>query len=145
MKAVSDLFCPVKAEVLEVNVALDDEPQGSDGTGEVQDLDAGTMFLWGNSSAYFNGDSVKVELIERLAGAGLRCIEVTSFVSPKWIPQLADADALAGSFEAAPGVSYVAAGFHSPASRAARCAVMGPAPSTRISSRITTICYSTTQ
>jgi hydroxymethylglutaryl-CoA lyase len=37
----------------------------------------------------------KVELIERLVDTGLRRIEVTSFVSPEWIPQLADADALA--------------------------------------------------
>ncbi len=34
--------------------------------------------------------SVKVELIQRLAAAGLRNIEATSFVSPKWVPQLAD-------------------------------------------------------
>lgn len=34
--------------------------------------------------------SVKIELIERLAASGLRAIEVTSFVAPKWIPQLAD-------------------------------------------------------
>lgn len=34
--------------------------------------------------------SVKVELIRRLARAGLRTIEATSFVSPRWIPQLAD-------------------------------------------------------
>lgn len=34
--------------------------------------------------------SVKVELIRRLAATGLRHIEATSFVSPKWIPQLAD-------------------------------------------------------
>ena len=33
---------------------------------------------------------VKIELIQRLAGAGLKAIEATSFVSPKWIPQLAD-------------------------------------------------------
>jgi len=37
----------------------------------------------------------KVELVTRLAAAGLRRIEATSFVSPKWIPQLADADAVA--------------------------------------------------
>jgi len=35
--------------------------------------------------------SVKVELIERLVSAGIRHIEATSFVNPKWIPQLADA------------------------------------------------------
>ncbi|MEW9585399.1 hydroxymethylglutaryl-CoA lyase [Paraburkholderia sp. DGU8] len=34
--------------------------------------------------------AVKLELIERLATAGLRDIEVTSFVSPKWVPQMAD-------------------------------------------------------
>lgn len=33
---------------------------------------------------------IKVELIQRLASAGLRNIEATSFVSPKWVPQLAD-------------------------------------------------------
>lgn len=34
--------------------------------------------------------SIKLELIERLVAAGLRHIEVTAFVSPKWIPQMAD-------------------------------------------------------
>ena len=34
--------------------------------------------------------AIKLELIERLAVAGLRDIEVTSFVSPKWVPQMAD-------------------------------------------------------
>ncbi|KIW02347.1 uncharacterized protein PV09_06488 [Verruconis gallopava] len=33
---------------------------------------------------------VKIELIQQLAAAGLRNIEATSFVSPKWVPQLAD-------------------------------------------------------
>jgi hydroxymethylglutaryl-CoA lyase len=37
----------------------------------------------------------KVELIARLVGAGLRHVEVTSFVSPEWIPPLADADDVA--------------------------------------------------
>ncbi|PZO64129.1 MAG: hydroxymethylglutaryl-CoA lyase [Pseudoxanthomonas suwonensis] len=35
--------------------------------------------------------AVKVELIDRLGACGLRTIEATSFVSPKWVPQLADA------------------------------------------------------
>ncbi|KAI5080570.1 hypothetical protein GOP47_0003753 [Adiantum capillus-veneris] len=34
---------------------------------------------------------VKIELIRRLADAGLKVVEATSFVSPKWVPQLADA------------------------------------------------------
>jgi isopropylmalate/homocitrate/citramalate synthase len=44
--------------------------------------------------------------IDRLVGAGLREIEATSFVSPKAIPQLADADALLPSLPNAPGVRY---------------------------------------
>lgn len=36
--------------------------------------------------------NVKIELIDRLSESGLKTIESTSFVSPKWIPQLADAD-----------------------------------------------------
>ena len=41
--------------------------------------------------------AIKLELIERLAAAGLRDIEVTSFVSPKWVPQMADqADVMRG-------------------------------------------------
>ncbi len=35
--------------------------------------------------------AVKIELVQRLQEAGLREIEVTSFVSPKWVPQMADA------------------------------------------------------
>jgi len=46
----------------------------------------------------------KVELVRRLARAGLTRIEVTSFVSPRWIPQLADGDAVAQAVAATPGV-----------------------------------------
>jgi isopropylmalate/homocitrate/citramalate synthase len=48
----------------------------------------------------------KLGFIERLVAAGLREIEATSFVSPKAIPQLADADALVPRLPAAPGVRY---------------------------------------
>ncbi len=41
--------------------------------------------------------AIKVELVQRLQAAGLRDIEVTSFVSPKWVPQMADnAEVMAG-------------------------------------------------
>jgi hydroxymethylglutaryl-CoA lyase len=50
----------------------------------------------------------KRELILRLAAAGLRRIEITSFVSPKWIPQLADGDELAATLPVLPGVVYSA-------------------------------------
>jgi hydroxymethylglutaryl-CoA lyase len=49
--------------------------------------------------------AAKRELVTRLALAGLRRIEVTSFVSPKWIPQLADADELAATLPAFPDVT----------------------------------------
>ena len=41
--------------------------------------------------------AAKIALVDRLARAGLRRIEITSFVSPRWIPQLADADQVAAS------------------------------------------------
>jgi hydroxymethylglutaryl-CoA lyase len=46
--------------------------------------------------------SGKVRLIDALVAAGLTRIEITSFVSPKWIPQLADADDLAAEILATP-------------------------------------------
>lgn len=46
----------------------------------------------------------KIELVARLAGAGLRAIEVTSFVSPRWIPALADADEVAAGVPRPAGV-----------------------------------------
>ena len=50
--------------------------------------------------------ATKIELIQRLADAGLPVVEATSFVSPKWVPQMADAaDVLAGLQRKA-GVSY---------------------------------------
>jgi hydroxymethylglutaryl-CoA lyase len=52
--------------------------------------------------------AAKLELIGRLAAAGLPRIEVTSFVSPAWIPQLADADALCAGLAPAPGAVYSA-------------------------------------
>ena len=39
----------------------------------------------------------KIELVQRLQAAGLREIEVTSFVSPKWVPQMADNAAVMGA------------------------------------------------
>ena len=48
----------------------------------------------------------KVELVQRLQAAGLREIEVTSFVSPKWVPQMADNAAVMAGIERDPGVRY---------------------------------------
>lgn len=49
---------------------------------------------------------VKAEFITRLAAAGLTIIEATSFVHPKWVPQLADAAELVEVLERVPGVRY---------------------------------------
>src|SRR5579871_6526876 len=51
---------------------------------------------------------IKVELIDRLAKTGLKNIEVTSFVSPKWIPQLADNTEVLQKIHRLPGVHYSA-------------------------------------
>ncbi|MFZ1863781.1 MAG: hydroxymethylglutaryl-CoA lyase [Polyangiales bacterium] len=48
----------------------------------------------------------KVRLIEALVDAGIKRIEVGSFVSPKWVPQMADADEVCRMIERRPGVSY---------------------------------------
>jgi len=58
-----------------------------------------------NESTWLETD-LKVELIARLGKAGLRHIEATSFVSPKWVPQMADAAAVMQRIERLPGVSY---------------------------------------
>jgi hydroxymethylglutaryl-CoA lyase len=49
---------------------------------------------------------VKLQFIERLADAGLAAIEATSFVSPRWVPQLADADQLFPRLARRPKVRY---------------------------------------
>ncbi|WP_440986047.1 hydroxymethylglutaryl-CoA lyase [Xanthomonas sontii] len=48
----------------------------------------------------------KIELIARLGRTGLRSIEATSFVSPKWVPQLADAAEVYAGIAQVPGVHY---------------------------------------
>ena len=50
--------------------------------------------------------AVKLELIERLADAGLSAVEATAFVSPKWIPQMADHTEVLERIRRKPGVSY---------------------------------------
>ena len=49
---------------------------------------------------------VKIALIDRLSSTGLTAIEATSFVSPKWVPQLADAAEVFAGIRKVPGVSY---------------------------------------
>ena len=49
---------------------------------------------------------VKVEFIERLVDAGHTVVETTSFVHPKWVPQLADAEQVLDRVTRRPGVRY---------------------------------------
>ncbi|TAG32446.1 MAG: hydroxymethylglutaryl-CoA lyase [Polaromonas sp.] len=50
--------------------------------------------------------AVKIELVHRLQAAGLCEIEVTSFVSPKWVPQMADNAEVMAGIQRKPGVRY---------------------------------------
>jgi hydroxymethylglutaryl-CoA lyase len=50
----------------------------------------------------------KIAWINHLSQTGLKYIEITSFVNPKWIPQLADSRAVATGITRAPGVTYTA-------------------------------------
>jgi len=50
--------------------------------------------------------AAKIELVDRLSATGLQTIEATSFVSPKWVPQLADAAEVFAGITRRPGVSY---------------------------------------
>ncbi len=49
---------------------------------------------------------VKIELVQRLQAAGLNEVEVTSYVSPKWVPQLADNAQVMSGIRRKPGVRY---------------------------------------
>jgi hydroxymethylglutaryl-CoA lyase len=50
----------------------------------------------------------KLALIEKLAEAGIKHIQATSFVHPKWVPQLADAEAVAAQLNRLPGIQFSA-------------------------------------
>ncbi len=50
--------------------------------------------------------ATKIELVHRLQSAGLQEIEVTSFVSPKWVPQMADNAQVMAGITRKPGVRY---------------------------------------
>ncbi|MET0289675.1 MAG: hydroxymethylglutaryl-CoA lyase [Pseudoxanthomonas sp.] len=58
------------------------------------------------NEARFVATADKVSLIEQLAACGLPSVEATSFVSPRWVPQLADAEAVMQALQRQPGVAY---------------------------------------
>ena len=51
---------------------------------------------------------VKTTLINKLCDSGIQHIEVASFVSPKWVPQMADAEAVLQQLPPREGTSYIA-------------------------------------
>jgi hydroxymethylglutaryl-CoA lyase len=50
----------------------------------------------------------KISLVDALSDTGVKTIEFTSFVSPKWVPQMADAEQMVAGIRRAPGVAYEA-------------------------------------
>jgi hydroxymethylglutaryl-CoA lyase len=50
----------------------------------------------------------KIAFVDRLSAAGLPVIEVSAFVSPRWVPQVADAAAVFAGITRAPGIRYTA-------------------------------------
>ncbi|AME23551.1 hydroxymethylglutaryl-CoA lyase [Burkholderia sp. PAMC 26561] len=56
----------------------------------------------------FVATGLKIDLINRLAKAGLQNVESASFVSPKWVPQMADGAAVMAGIERRPGTIYSA-------------------------------------
>jgi hydroxymethylglutaryl-CoA lyase len=48
----------------------------------------------------------KIDLVDALSKTGLKRVQVTSFVSPKWVPQMADAEEITARFKRVPGVEY---------------------------------------
>jgi len=64
----------------------------------------------------------KIALIDLLSGCGFRRIEATSFVSPKWVPQLADGAEVMAGIRRRPGVSYSALAPNMKGYEAARAA-----------------------
>ena len=52
------------------------------------------------------GTAAKIELIDRLSQTGLRSIEATAFVSPKWVPQMADAAEVLAGIHRVAGIAY---------------------------------------
>ena len=53
----------------------------------------------------------KIRLIDALSETGLRSIEITSFVNPKWIPQLADGAEVSKRIVRKPGIDYGPASY----------------------------------
>ena len=72
---------------------------------EVRIVEVGPRDGLQNEKLYI-GTANKIALIDRLSATGLRSIEATAFVSPKWVPQMADAAQVLAGITREPGISY---------------------------------------
>jgi hydroxymethylglutaryl-CoA lyase len=77
----------------------------SDPTDEIRLFEVGPRDGLQNESVVLSVDQ-KVEMIERLVEAGVRDVEIGSFVHPKWVPQMADTDEVAARIERHPEARY---------------------------------------
>lgn len=75
--------------------------------GKVKIVEVGPRDGLQNESAIVPA-SVKIELVDRLARAGLPVVEAGSFVSPRWVPQMADSADVFGGMAKVAGTSYPA-------------------------------------
>ncbi|WP_425417944.1 hydroxymethylglutaryl-CoA lyase [Oricola indica] len=80
---------------------------GSAGVSRARIYEVGPRDGLQNEKAVIPTDK-KIALIDLLSDAGFDRIEATSFVSPKWVPQLADAEAVLAGIRRRPGVTYAA-------------------------------------
>lgn len=72
---------------------------------EVRIVEVGARDGLQNESALIPA-AVKIDFINRLTDAGFRTIEAGSFVSPRWVPQMADSAEVFAAIDKKPGVSY---------------------------------------
>jgi len=90
------------------------------------------IFEEGPREGFQTGPSVptadKVRLIDALAGTGLAQIDCTSFVDRRWVPQMADAEAVAASVRARPGVRLVSLWLNAAGFLRALATPLDPAP-----------------
>ncbi len=73
--------------------------------GHVRIVEVGPRDGLQNESAMV-ATAAKIELVDRLSATGLQTVEATSFVSPKWVPQLADAAEVFAGIHRRDGVAY---------------------------------------
>jgi len=79
--------------------------EGQDSIDEVRLFEVGPRDGLQNESVQVPTDA-KIEMIERLVDAGMRDVEIGSFVHPKWVPQMADTARVAAGIRRVPGVRY---------------------------------------